>query len=74
MEDAKVKGTRKVGGAEKKGTAPSLPSFLPFFFYVRTFSIQQARLSRSLEHATLNIAPKSLACCLFVSVIGVNSI
>ena len=73
-EDAKVKGTRKVDGAGEKGTVPSLPIFLPFYFCVRAFSIQWARLSRSLEQATLNITPKSLARCLFVSVIGVNSI
>ena len=31
-EDAKVTGTRKVGGREKKEKgAPSLPSFLPFY-------------------------------------------
>ena len=52
-EEAKVKGTRKVGGAGKKGRvrAPSLSSFLPFYFRVRAFSIQRARLSRSLEKA-----------------------
>ena len=32
-------------------TAPSLPSFLPFYFRVRAFSLQRARLSRSLEQA-----------------------
>ena len=61
----KVKGARKIGGAgkkEKEGrglglglglelTARSLPSFLPFYFRVRTFSIQRTRLSRSLEQA-----------------------
>ena len=31
--------------------APSLPSFLPFYFRVRAFSIQRARLSRSPEQA-----------------------
>ena len=34
-EDAKVKGTRKVGGEKnrkRKGRAPALPSFLPFYF------------------------------------------
>ena len=49
-EDAKVKGMRKVGGAgkkRKKEATPSLPSFLPFYFRVRVFSIQQARLSPS---------------------------
>ena len=34
--------------------APSLPSFLPFYFRLRAFSIQRARLSRSLEQAMLN--------------------
>ena len=31
--------------------APALPSFLPFYFFVCTFSIQRTRLSRSLEQA-----------------------
>ena len=55
-EDAKIKGTRKVGGAgkRKKGRdrqmitgspAPSLPSFFPCYFRVCTFSIQRTRLS-----------------------------
>ena len=54
-EDAKVKGTRKVGGSEKrkrKKTAPSLPSFLPFYFRLRAFAIQRALLFRSLEQAS----------------------
>ena len=34
--------------------APSLPSFLPLYFCLRAFSIQRARLSRSLEQAMLN--------------------
>ena len=38
------KGKRK---AERDSPAPSLPSFLPFYFRVRAFSIHQARLSRS---------------------------
>ena len=38
-EDAKVKGTRKVG------------SFLSFYFRLRAFLIQRARLSRSQEQA-----------------------
>ena len=44
-EEAKVKGTRKVGGGKKEidgresSTAPALPSFLPFYFRVRAFSI-----------------------------------
>ena len=54
-EDAKEKGTRKVGGVvkrKKKGAAaPSLPSFLPFYFCVCAFWIQRTRLSRSLEQA-----------------------
>ena len=49
-EDAKVKGTRKV--------APSLPSFLPFYFRLRAFSTQRAQLSRSLEQATVEYAGK----------------
>ena len=75
-EDAKVKGTRKVGGAGKKGkrNRPFSPHFPLVLFLCSAFSIQRARLSRSLEQATLNITPKSLARCLFVSVIGVNSI
>ena len=32
--------------------APSLPSFLPFYFRLRALSIQRAQLSRSLEQAT----------------------
>ena len=32
--------------------APALPSFLPFYFRLRAFSIQQARLSWSLEQAS----------------------
>ena len=31
--------------------APSLPSFLPFYFTLRSFSIQRAQQSRSLEQA-----------------------
>ena len=50
-EDAKVKGTRKVRWRGEKGEAPSLPSFLPFYFRLRAFSIQRAQLSRSLEQA-----------------------
>ena len=55
-EDAKEKGTRKVGGAGKRkkegrDAAPALPSFLPFYFRVCAFSIQRTRLSRSLEQA-----------------------
>ena len=41
-EEAKVKGTRKVGGVGKREKeAPALPSFLPFYFRVRAFSIQR---------------------------------
>ena len=40
-EDAKVKGTRKVG------------SFLPLYFRHRALSIQRAQLSRSLEQAAI---------------------
>ena len=55
-EEAKVKGTRKVGGMrkrEKEAPAHALPSFLPFYFRVRAFSIQRPRLSKSLEQAKL---------------------
>ena len=31
--------------------APAIPSFLPFYFRFHAFSIQRARLSRSLEQA-----------------------
>ena len=48
VEDAKEKGTRKVG--------PPLPSFLPFYFRVCAFSIQRTRLSRSLEQANQDLA------------------
>ena len=34
---------------------PALPSFLPFYFRVCAFSIQQTRLSRSLEQAKMNL-------------------
>ena len=53
-EDAKVKGTRKVRWRGEKGEAPSLPSFLPFYFRLRAFSIQRAQLSRTLEKVTLD--------------------
>ena len=46
-EDAKVKGTRKVG---RRGKGKS---FLPFYFRVRAFSIQGARLSQSLGQASV---------------------
>ena len=49
-EDAKEKGTRKVGGAEKT----VLPSFLPFYFRFCAFTIQRTRLSQSLEQVTLD--------------------
>ena len=53
-EEVKVKGTRKVGGMGKREKeAPALPSFLPFYFCVRAFSIQRPRLSKSLEQAKL---------------------
>ena len=56
-EDAKEKGTRKVGGVgkrkgERASAVPALLSFLPFYFRVCAFSIQRTRLSRSLEQAT----------------------
>ena len=53
-EDAKEKGTRKVGAAGK--------SFRPFYFGV--FSIQRTRISRSLKQArkdTIVLAPKTHA-------------
>ena len=74
-EDAKVKGTRKVGGAGKKGKkegkAPPLPSLFPFYFRVRSFSIQRTRQSRSPEQAmtTLDPRPKTPLNLIFV-VIG----
>ena len=46
-EDAKVKGTPKVG---RRGKGKS---FLPFYFRVRAFSIQGARLSQSLGQASV---------------------
>ena len=46
-EDAKVKGTRKVG---RRGKGKS---FLPFYFRVRAFSIQGARLCQSLGQASV---------------------
>ena len=58
-EDAKEKGTRKVGGAGKR--------FRPFYF--RVFSIQRTRLSRSLEQArrkdTIVLASKTHASAMF---------
>ena len=53
-EDAKNwRGWKKEEGREREpviiSAAPSLPSFLPFYFRVRAFSIQRTRLSRSLE-------------------------
>ena len=50
-EDAKEKGTRKVG--------PPLPSFLPCYFRVCAYSIQRTRLSRSLEQANQDLAKNS---------------
>ena len=51
-EDAKEKGTRKVGGAGKRKRPPLLsPVSSPFYFRVCAFSIQRTRLSRSLEQA-----------------------
>ena len=40
-------------GEDAKGKGTRFPSFLPFFFFFRVcaFSIQQTRLSRSLEQA-----------------------
>ena len=65
-ENAKVKGTRKVSAAGKRkneggSAASALPSFLPLYFRVRTFSIQRtARLSRSLEKASESITSDSM--------------
>ena len=36
--------------------APSLPSFLLFYFHLRALSIQRAQLPRSLEQAMQEIA------------------
>ena len=53
-KEAKVKGAQKVGWVGKREKeAPALPSFLPFYFRVRAFSIQWPRLSKSLEQAKL---------------------
>ena len=41
--------------------APSLPSFLPFYFRPRTFSIKRAQLSRNLEQATASLQPAFVA-------------
>ena len=65
-EDAKVKGTRKVAGAgkcKKEAAAFPLPSFLPFYFRVRTFSIKRTPLSRNLEQATLELGCFSNSTC-----------
>ena len=50
-EDAKDKGTRKVGGAGKK--PPLFPVSSSFIFLIALFSIQRTLLSRTLEQATL---------------------
>ena len=64
-ENAKVKGTRKVSEAGKRknkggSAASALPSFLPLYFRVRTFSVQRTRLSRSLEQASEGITSDSM--------------
>ena len=64
-ENAKVKGTRKVSEVGKRkneggSAASALPSFLPLYFRVRTFSIQRTQLSRSLEHASEGITSDSM--------------
>ena len=41
-------------GEEAKAKGPALPSFLPFYFRVRAFSIQRPRLFKSLEQAKLS--------------------
>ena len=41
--------------------ALSLPSFLPFYFRPRTFSIKRAQLSRNLEQATASLQPAFVA-------------
>ena len=62
-EDAKEKGTRKVGRAGKRKkegrVSPALPSFLPFYFRVCAFSIQRTQLSRSLVQATVKDATQT---------------
>ena len=65
QENAKVKGTRKVGAAGKRKNeggyaASALSSFLPLYFRLRTFSIQRTRLSRSLEQASEGITSDSM--------------
>ena len=56
MKEAKDMKTHEkslLGAKKEKGAAPeALPSFLPFYFRVRAFSIQQTQLSRSLKQAT----------------------
>ena len=65
-EDAKEKGTRKVGGTGKRKkegresfAAPAIPSLLPFYSRVCALSIlfQRTRLSRSLKQAILHQDP-----------------
>ena len=46
-----------------KGTLP-LPSFLPFYFHVRAFSIPRTRLSLSLEQASHSQALE--VCCIML--------
>ena len=48
LEKKEKEGRKMITGS---AASPS-PSFLPFFFRVRAFSIPWARLSRSLEQAT----------------------
>ena len=47
-------------GGKKEKAAPSLPSFLPFYFRVCAFSMQRTRLSRSLEQANRKGPPYRL--------------
>ena len=71
-EEAKVKGTRKVGGMRKREKeAPALPSFLPFYFRVRAFSIQRPRLFKSLEQAKLFAGVISSAAVSYLKTLSV---
>ena len=54
-EDAKVKGTRKVGGARKRKRFFPLVLLFIYFFHVRAFSIQRTQLSPSLEQVRFNL-------------------
>ena len=49
-EDAKVKGTRKVGGAGKRKKEKGKKSFLPFYFRVCAFSLGSWNRLRLVRH------------------------